>query len=97
MGNIFHQALVGIIWFFNREHGQATIKLDAQNGTMDIGGESVNGRIRINDANNRTAFILDAATRTIDMLDEAGNVVFRIDGCAGRFLTTEQLQDGVAA
>jgi hypothetical protein len=96
VADLFDQALVGIIWLFNRERGQATIKLDAKNGTADIGGQTVNGRVRVNDANDRTAFILDAATRTFDMLDEAGNVTLRIDGRAGKILTADQLRAGVA-
>jgi hypothetical protein len=97
MSNLFDQAIVGILWLFNRERGQATMKFDAKNGTADIGGQTVNGRVRVNDANDRTAFILDAATRTIDMLDEAGNVTLRLDGIAGKILTAAELRLGVAA
>ena len=97
MANLFDQAIVGILWLFNRERGQATIKFDAKNGTADIGGQTANGRVRVNDANDRTVFILDAATRTLDLLDEAGNITLRLDGRTGKILTGDQLRAGVAA
>lgn len=97
MANLFDQARVGVYWFFNRENGQATIKLDPKSGIFDLGGQTVNGRLRINDANDRTAFDLNAATRTLDILDEAGNVTFRLNGLTGRIETAEQVRAAVTA
>lgn len=97
MQNLYDQLCVGIYWFLNRENGDATIKIDPKSGTVDIGGQTANGRLRVNDANDRTAFILDAATRTIEVLNEAGKVTIRFDGRNGTIQYTGEVQSPAMA
>lgn len=92
MSQLFDQLRVGIYWWLNRENGSATIKLDPKSGIFDLGGQTANGRLRVNDANDRTIFDLDSATRMIEFKDEQGNVTIRMDARTGNIWYSGELQ-----
>lgn len=88
----YDQARVGIYWWFDRENGQPTIKLDPKSGIFDLGGQTANGRLRVNDAQDRTICDIDAVNRVIEMRDEAGNMTIRLDGRTGNITYSGELQ-----
>ncbi len=86
------QRRVGEYWWYDREDGAPTIKVNPKNGDIHIGGQGKRGRILLQTADDCTTVEIDGATGDIEIRNIDGEARIRLDARNGDLYIAGELR-----
>lgn len=86
------QRPAGVYWWYDRENGAPTIKLNPKTGDLHIGGEGQRGRVLIQTADNCTTIEIDGDTGSVEIRDRSGQPRIRLDARNGDIYLSGELR-----